>query len=217
MLDPLSPELSLVAGQPVSRRRFLQTAGLMAVSGALAACAGTQQGTLFEVGTSGTATPSVVLPSPAAPEPTASPELVQFLALSAALTGKGDLDARLGQVYWESLQASGASVGALLEQAGLTQTTSHPTLATLQAAGVFDDPAARKLAGEIAKLWYTGVIMQDGEPAVAAFTDALAWKTLRFTKPASICGSFGFWAVQPAVEVFASSGPVAPPIPAGQS
>jgi hypothetical protein len=194
----------------------------VAVAGsALAACAGAEQRTLFEVGTRGTATPVVVLPSAEAPEPqpTPAPELAQFLALSMALTGLPNLDPRLGQVYWESLAASGQQslVSGLVERAGLTGTQAEPALETLQAANIFEDPELRQLAGAITKLWYTGVYTQGEEQVVATFTDALAWKSLRFTKPATVCGSFGFWAVRPLVDVSQSSGPVAPAVPSGEA
>jgi hypothetical protein len=194
--------------------------GIVAGS-ALTACAGAEQRTLFEVETRGTATPVVVFPSAAAPEPqaTASPDLAQFLALSTVLTGLPNLDPRLAQIYWESLAGTGqqAQVSDLFERAGLTSAQAEPTLEALQTAGVFDDTASRQLAGVITKLWYTGVYTQGEEPTVATFTDSLAWKSLRFTKPATVCGSFGFWAVQPLVDVSQSSGPVAPAVPAGEA
>jgi hypothetical protein len=202
----------------VSRRRFLQLMGVLA-GGALGACAGAEQRTLFEAGSRGTSTPVVVFPSPPAAEAqaTPAPELAQFLALSVALTGVPNLDLRLAQVYWDSLTASGqqAALTGLLERAGLAGGGEAPALEALQSAGLFDDPEARRLAGEITKLWYTGVYTQGEEPAVATFTDALAWKMLRFTKPATVCGSFGFWAIRPLVDVSRSAGPVAPAVATG--
>lgn len=44
------------------------------------------------------------------------------------------------------------------------------------------------------QLWYTGIYTKaDGEATVATFVDALAWQTLAFTKPMTICGYPGFW------------------------
>lgn len=208
------------AAAVLSRRRFLQLVGVMAGS-ALTACAGAEQRTLFEAGSWGTATPVVVFPSPDAAEPraTPAPELAQFLALSLALTGAPTLDTRLAQVYWDSLAGTGQQSLAmeLFERAGVAGGGEPPTLDALKTAGLFDDPEARRLVGDITKLWFTGVHLEGEEPVVATFTDSLAWKMLRFTKPATVCGSFGFWAIRPLVDVSRAGEPVAPAVPSGEA
>ena len=123
----------------LSRRRFLQAAGL-AAAGALAACAEAGQTTQFGPDAYATTTEIAVLESPQAPgTPTPLPAgLERFMRLSAALTGVQALDPRLGAVY---LQAVGrlpdvAALEAFYEQAGLAEPETEITLEGLRAAGV---------------------------------------------------------------------------------
>jgi hypothetical protein len=81
----------------------------------------------------------------------------------------------------------------LYTQGGFS-TERPPTLEALTAQGFFGQEATRKLLSQMTKLWYTGTYTTDeGEEAVATFVDALAWHTLVFTKPMTICGYPGFW------------------------
>lgn len=213
--EAVSPE-ALAPDPPVdqlSRRAFL--GGLLAAGGAglLAACA---PGQPF-AGPYNTATPAQVLASPRAPQGTpqagdGTPQaegdlgLQQFLALSAVLTGVNNLSPDEGRVYLQALQASDefeVSPGDLYRQTSEIleiSDVSEATIEDLEAQGVFESEGTATLADTIIEYWYTGIYTtSEGEPAVATYVDALAWKTLAFTKPNSICGSPGFWEERPEV------------------
>jgi hypothetical protein len=70
-----------------------------------------------------------------------------------------------------------------------------PTTATLSAATAqLNEAPLGEVATALTKLWYSGIYTNAaGEATVATFVDALAWKTLAFTKPTTICGVPGFW------------------------
>jgi hypothetical protein len=191
---------------PFSRRRFLQMAGL-AAAGALAACAEAGRTDEFGPQAYATATEVAVLESPQAPEATAPPlpaGLEQFLKVSAAITGVSPLDPRVGALYLQALDrnAEVPALTTLYDEAGLNEAEESAVLERLRASGVLDREPTRNLVREIARLWYTGTYPDgEGEMQVATYVDSLAWKTLRFTKPASTCGSFGFWERAPDVDV----------------
>jgi hypothetical protein len=108
-----------------------------------------------------------------------------------------NLSPELGRIYLQSLQASdefAVSVSDLYEQAGFGTDTPPTTITALEAAGMFSQETTRPLADSIIELWYTGIYTnEEGEETVATFVDALAWQTLAFTKPMTICGYPGFW------------------------
>ncbi|MEZ4617574.1 MAG: sugar dehydrogenase complex small subunit [Caldilineaceae bacterium] len=149
------------------------------------------------------ATPPIVLPSPApsagAATPTPTPELTNFLTLSTLLTGVSTLSPELGRVYLQSLQTSKdeatVTMAELFSQAGLQSEEPPTTLAALEATGIFAQEQTRSLTDRITDMWYSGIFKNEaGEEEVATYVDALAWQTLRFTKPKTICGEPGFWA-----------------------
>lgn len=200
--------------EPVTRRAFLRGVLATAAGTVLAACAprGVADRPLAQP--YNTATPARILASPPAPGTgTALPEagtpapgslsLEQFLMLSTVLTGIPNLDPVVGNVYLESLQASGefdVTLGELYEQAGFAAASPPSTVTELEEAGIFRQEATATLADKIIEYWYTGVYTTpEGEQMVATFVDALAWKALHFTKPNSICGSPGFWEERPEV------------------
>ena len=202
---------------PNTRRTFLR--GALATAGAtiLAACApgGTADRPLSSP--YNTATPASVLVSPPAPATGTPPpgdgtpqpgaiSLEQFLMLSAVLTGMTNLDTVAGNVYLQSLQTSDefdVSLSDLVEQAGFDGATAPSSIEELEANGVFADEATTALADRIIEYWYTGVYTgPEGEPVVATYVDALAWKVLTFTKPNSICADPGFWEERPEAEGF---------------
>ncbi len=201
-----SEEKQAQAPARISRRAFLRAAGISLAGGLLAAC-GTVEEQGWQAGDfRATPTPANLLPSPmppagADPEALAAVEgLEPFMALSSLLTGFEDLDPRLGQVYLRSLQAdagSAAGLEQLYEQAGLQGEQAPENFEALEASGIFDQAGTRDLADQIITLWYTGVYSEGEEQVVATFVDSLAWKSLTFTKPLTICGSFGFWAQRP--------------------
>src|SRR5690606_10360890 len=139
-----------------------------------------------------------------------------FLALSALLTGVKNLDPVVGRVYMNSLQASDEfdlTLEELYEQTGFDGDAPPQTIEELEARGLFGANASggsdsnggsasesgpSALADRILEYWYTGVYTTaEGEQAVATYVDALSWKTLAFTKPNSICATFGFWEARP--------------------
>lgn len=189
--------------QPMSRRAFLCGLSTTITGAFLAACGPPRSTNRAEIAFGPQATPQIILPSPMPPAATATvpPEsgglpLEQFLALSTVLTGVANLSPVLGAVYLQSLQASTeftVTVADLYQQAGFSPESS-PTLEALQANGLFTEEATRKLLSKITQLWYTGIYTnEEGEEIVATYVDALAWQTLAFTKPTTICGYPGFW------------------------
>lgn len=187
--------------QLISRRAFLQVLATTAGSALIAGCGPPRSTNRAEIAFGPQATPQVILPSPVPPTPAAAmqetPLLQSFLALSALLTGVANLNPALGQLYLQSLQASDEfdlTVDELLTQAGFNAATPPDSLAALDAAALFTQGASRKLADKITELWYTGVYTNEqGDEAVATYADALAWQTLTFTKPTTICEYPGFW------------------------
>lgn len=188
-----------------SRREFLR--GLsFAASGLILSACGPPRGDSAEavaLALGPRATPQTILPSPVPPEPsspsqaTSAPiSLAEFLALSSILTGVPNLDPRLGLVYLESIVASpaGESLAELYEGAALDTETPPANAAILTETGILDEEPLSELAATITKLWYTGIYTPpEGEETVATFVDALAWQTLAFTKPMTICAEPGFW------------------------
>jgi hypothetical protein len=200
---------SSTANQQIShrltRRQFLYTFGLAATASWVAACAPRTSGLTGVLGSQ--ATPQIVLPSPVPPAGTATAAagpgdlpLEAFLQLSAVLTGVTNLSPLLGQVYLQSLQASSkfaVTLAELYEQAGFTSATPT-TIEELEAKGLFEQEPTRQLADKIIEYWYTGIYDSPaGEQAVATFVDALAWQTLVFTKPLTICSAPGVWSEAP--------------------
>jgi hypothetical protein len=184
----------------MNRRTFLRSAAV-AVSAAVAAGCGAVRRTGFDEGIvfGPRATPQIVLPSPM-PHDTPSPDgealLPGFLALSALLTGVPNLDPQLGQIYLASLQRgeTAGQVAELLQEIAVIADTPPTTLAELEETGLLAQQGMDGLTGQITKLWYTGIYPnEDGEDTVATYVDSLAWQTLRFTKPKTICGYPGFW------------------------
>ncbi|HSM57781.1 MAG TPA: sugar dehydrogenase complex small subunit [Candidatus Sulfomarinibacteraceae bacterium] len=198
---------------PLTRRAFLRGSLAAAAGGLLAACGVQGDVDVRPLGRDyHTATPRTVLQSPQArpgegtpqpgtpePEPEGQLGLDQFLALSAVLTGVANLDPTLGRVYLNALRAGDFELAPadLYRRAGFSPDAA-PSLDDVENSGIFDDEATGALADTIIRYWYTGVYdTPDGEPAVATFVDALAWKALPWTKPNSICAQPGFWEKRP--------------------
>lgn len=189
----------------MSRRRFLGGLSTALGDALLAACGPARGGNKagLRAALSPSATPQIILPSPAPAEtaagvPSEEEQLADFLALSALLTGVENLNPELGRIYLASLRTSAeleVSMAQLLESAGLRSDAPATTLAALEATGILAKEQARQLANRIVEMWYTGIYTNPaGEEVVATYVDALAWQTLRFTKPKTICGRPGFWA-----------------------
>lgn len=129
-------------------------------------------------------------------------ELASFLALSSLLTGIDDLNPQIGAVYLESLEGSdqfALSLADLHAQMGFGEASAPPSLEEAAGRGVFDAEASRTLADKVIEYWYSGVYeTADGGQAVATFADALVWRAVGYTKPLTLCGAPGFWALVPA-------------------
>lgn len=187
--------------QPLSRRTFLQAFATTAVGAVIAGCGTPRSTNQAAIAFDPQATPQVILPSPVPPTPVTTdqetPLLQPFLTLSALLTGVTNLNPVLGQIYLQSLQASdkfALTVAELCEQAGVGAATPPDSIAALAATGIFAQDASRNLTDKIIELWYTGVYTNEaGEESVATYADALAWQSLTFTKPMTICGYPRFW------------------------
>lgn len=193
---------------PLNRKQFLRGALVVLAGGVLAACEAASESAAFDATPwrSPTADRVLMSPQPAGTaDVTVTPEgaeadLARFLALSAALTGVENLNPGIGQVYLSHLQNTGASLQSLYQHIELE--AGRPLdLQEIEAAGVFEDEGLSDLADQIIELWYTGQYQEGEETIVVTFVDALAWKAIRFTKPPTICGSFGFWAEQPKSDV----------------
>lgn len=185
----------------LSRRAFLRSLSTTLAGAFLVACGPPRSTDQSGIAFGPRATPQIVLPSPIPPAATAQPELgglplAEFLALSTVLTGVANLSPLLGVVYLESLQRSSefSVTVADLYQEGEFSSETPPTLEALEAKGFFAQEATRKLLTKITEMWYTGIYTnEEGEETIATFADALAWQTLAFTKPMTICGYPGFW------------------------
>lgn len=188
--------------KPISRRTFLRTLSFT-LSGTLLAACGPPRGddrAAVRIAFGPQATPQTILPSPM-PKATSMPatdvellSLEEFLTLSTGLTGVANLDPELGQIYLQSLNTThgAAALTDLYTTAGLPTAENSPPVDL--PAGVTAEAPQRALAATITKLWYSGIYPNAaGEATVATYVDALAWKTLAFTKPKTICGEPGFW------------------------
>ncbi len=158
-----------------SRRGFIASLSALAVVGALPGCGDDES----------------------APEP-----LEQFVALSSLLTGFDDLSEPLAQTYLDALQADpdvAAALDDLYAEAGLGSDDAAESFEELSARGVFDDPRLADVSDTVIRLWYTGVVDGPDEPIVVAYTDNLAWRSLDYATPPSVCGGLvDFWAEPPA-------------------
>jgi hypothetical protein len=172
-----------------TRRTFLATAAAAASAGALAACA------------RGANAPQGSAASPAA-SATASPDLDQFMTLSALLTGYTTLDATAGATYLQNLRSDpqlSPGIDDLFMRSGLSSDGAPKSLAELTARGVFNNPAALALYSRILADWYSGTYDAASGTVTQTWTGALAWKACTFTKPPATCGGpTGYWAKPPA-------------------
>lgn len=113
-------------------------------------------------------------------------DLDGFLALSARLTGRADLDPDLGRAYLAALQAT-------------------PRTAPLLGQLVDGTPAADRtppheaLERAIIASWYTGVSDVGGQRQVITHAGAVMWQVLGRPAPGLCAGPTGAWAQPPAV------------------
>lgn len=120
----------------------------------------------------------------------------QFLALCAVLTGyeSASLDPALADTYRAALEKTKPQ--GLSELLARFDGGQRPALAELEAEGLLSRPAVKEAADSLILMWYTGVYDDGSGPRVAAYTDSLAWRSLTYTNPPTVCGgSVGFWSM----------------------
>jgi hypothetical protein len=105
----------------------------------------------------------------------------EFLRLSQRLTGRGNLEAKVGATYLEALLAIPENAGTLAQLAR-EQGTS---------------PARAELERTILEWWYTGAYELGGERRLATHTGALMWDALGVPAPGTCAGAFGEWSRAP--------------------
>ncbi|TBW09351.1 hypothetical protein E0E52_07990 [Azotobacter chroococcum] len=153
---------------PLSRRRLLGAACVGAAAGAL-------------------------LLSPVAPvwaaAARAEAELATFMELSRHLTGRNDLDAKVGQSLHETLVKRDAAFAARL---GELQGKLGKTPQGLS-------EKAQDAARQILSAWYLGMVGSDYTATVVSYPDALMFKAAGgVIKPRAFCfGMPGSWAEKP--------------------
>lgn len=192
--------------RPLSRRTLLLRGLSLAASGVFLAACGPPRGESAalarQLAFGPQATPQTILPSPM-PAATGTPATVEgtltldeFLLLSTLLTGVPNLDAELGQLYLQTLNAThgAAALATLYTETGLRAPTPTANVTVPASIDSLAQSTLAPLAATVTKLWYSGIYTDEtGEATVATFADALAWKTLTFTKPTTLCGIPGFW------------------------
>ena len=131
-------------------------------------------------------------------------DLPAFMAMSRVLTDTAEVgDEAVGREYLAAVledPARAAQLAALWRTASFGSARPPASVLDLVARGVYDDPELAALADSIAACWYSGVYDgADGEPKVATYVDALAWRALGYRSggPSSCSGVFGHWADKP--------------------
>jgi hypothetical protein len=186
----------------ISRRVFLRSVSVIAAGTFIAACrVGRENRPVVDRVDPSISEVKVPASDAAAGVQELPPELSDFLSLSMLLTGVDNLDPAVGTLYLQSLESNPeftVSVAELIEQAKAGQSALPTTMEALEASQIFEGEGTRTLADKIIEYWYTGVYdTPEGEQALATYMDALAWKTLTFTKPMTVCGTYRFWTEPP--------------------
>ncbi len=177
------------AKQTMTRRTFLRLFGILGAGTVIQACDVLPENERVTISLE-----EVASPYPAS-DMTAS-DVNRFLQLSALLTGFSDLNPELASTYMQNLSGE-VSLPELYERANFPEQAQEFTLEQLQQTGVFEDEEMRSVVNNIVNYWYTGTYQNGDSTVVATYTDALAWKSLDFTKPRTICGAPGFWQTNP--------------------
>jgi hypothetical protein len=105
----------------------------------------------------------------------------EFLRLSQRLTGRRNLDAKVGATYLAALLAVAENRGALAQLA--REKGSSPAHAALEQT--------------ILEWWYTGTYELGGERRLATHTGALMWDAVGVPAPGTCAGAFGAWSRAP--------------------
>ncbi len=105
----------------------------------------------------------------------------EFLRLSRRLTGRANLDAKVGATYLEALLAVPENAATLAQLA--------------RASG--SSPAQAALERTILEWWYTGTYELGGERRLATHNSALMWDAVGIPAPGTCQGPFGAWSLAP--------------------
>lgn len=116
-------------------------------------------------------------------------ELASFMTLSRHLTGRSNLDPRIGQRLFDALSQRDSALRQSLDelQAHLGEPPQHWS------------ERQQWLARQILGGWYLGQIGDDDNPTVVTYENALMFKAVDdVLVPRSYCANKpGFWAAQP--------------------
>lgn len=112
-------------------------------------------------------------------------DLDGFLALSARLTGRADLDPDLGRAYLAALQATPRTAPLLRQLVAGTPAADRT-------------PPHEALERAIIASWYTGVSDVGGQRQVVTHAGTLMWQVLGRPAPGLCAGPTGAWAQPPA-------------------
>lgn len=130
-----------------------------------------------------------------------SSALEKFLHLSVLLTGFAELEKDHALLYLNSIQQNALQAQALdklYEQSGYNSGQPPKTLEELNASGVFNNDAIRKVTDRITISWYTGIYNTATGPQLATHEHALCWHALQYATPPTVCGGkLGFWSTFP--------------------
>ena len=105
----------------------------------------------------------------------------EFLRLSQRLTGRANLDAKVGATYLEALLAIPENAGTLAQL--VRESGSSPAHAALERT--------------ILEWWYTGTYELRGERRLATHNSALMWDAVGIPAPGTCQGPFGAWSRAP--------------------
>lgn len=115
-------------------------------------------------------------------------DLDKFMAASKKLTGYSDLSPSFGALYL------GVILGDKNRAAALDALYNDNDFKN---GRVIVEPSALSVATQILNSWYTGIYQAANGPVTGTWTQALAWKACRFTKPPSVCAAPGSWGEPP--------------------
>jgi hypothetical protein len=107
-----------------------------------------------------------------------TPDLADFIRLSAELTGRSRLSVDAARTY---LQALGLARGAL----NGTETQEKGS-----------DSLARRIVAD----WYSGQTVDAGRMICVDYTGALMWDAIGFARPGGVPGEAASWALAPTKE-----------------
>lgn len=106
-----------------------------------------------------------------------TPDLANFLRLSAELTGRSHLSADSARIYLQSLGLDHG--GSRVDIGRLPQEDSNNV--------------ARRIVAD----WYSGQTVDSGRMICVDYTGALMWDAIGFARPGGVPGEAASWALAP--------------------